>query len=531
MIIMPYCLYLRKSRADIEAESKGEEETLARHEKALLELAKRQKFNITHIYREVVSGETIAARPIMQQLLTEVEQGIWEGVLVMEVERLARGDTMDQGLVAQTFKYSNTKIITPMKTYDPNNEYDEEYFEFGLFMSRREYKTINRRLQRGRIASVKEGKYLGNKPPYGYIRKKLENQKGYTLEIVPEQAEIVKLVYELYTTGELQANGSTQRLGVSLIVRKLNDLRIPPLNSDAWVMSTIQGMLRNPVYIGKIRWNARPAVKKMVDGEMKRERPRADAVDWILVEGLHAAIIDEAIFNLAQEYMSNNKPLPAPKDRQIKNPLAGLIICGMCGRRMVRRPYARNYPDGLMCPVTSCSNVSSQLQIVEKRLLEALEQWLQEYKMNWNISEENKPKQNIQVEINKKAVKKLDDEIKNLEKQIDNIHDLLEQGVYSTDTFLERSKVINEKINTARKGKEDMLKDLHWQISREENLQVFIPKVERAMELYKETDDIALKNELLKGIIEKAVYTKTQGSRWHGTLDDFELSLLPKVPK
>ena len=47
--------------------------------------------------------------------------------------------------------------MTPSKTYDPENEFDEEYFEFGLFMSRREYKTINRRLQRGRAASIKEG--------------------------------------------------------------------------------------------------------------------------------------------------------------------------------------------------------------------------------------------------------------------------------------------------------------------------------------------------------------------------------------
>ena len=150
-----YCLYLRKSRSDIEAENHGEEETLARHEKILLELAKKREYNVTQIYREVVSGETIAARPVMQQLLSEVEHGIWSGVLVVEVERLARGDTIDQGIVAQTFKYSDTQIITPMKTYNPNNEYDEEYFEFGLFMSRREYKTINRRLQRGRLSSVK----------------------------------------------------------------------------------------------------------------------------------------------------------------------------------------------------------------------------------------------------------------------------------------------------------------------------------------------------------------------------------------
>ena len=93
---MQYCLYLRKSRADMEAEARGEGETLARHEKLLLEVAKRGGYNVTQIYREIVSGETIAARPVVQHLLQEVEDGMWAGVLVVEVERLARGDTIDQ---------------------------------------------------------------------------------------------------------------------------------------------------------------------------------------------------------------------------------------------------------------------------------------------------------------------------------------------------------------------------------------------------------------------------------------------------
>lgn len=78
-----------------------------------------------------MSGDTIAARPVMQKLLEEVGNGVWDGVLVMEIERLARGNTMDQGLISQAFQFSGTKIITPIKTYDPANEFDEEYFEFG----------------------------------------------------------------------------------------------------------------------------------------------------------------------------------------------------------------------------------------------------------------------------------------------------------------------------------------------------------------------------------------------------------------
>ena len=129
---MPYCMYLRKSRADNPGDSL--EVVLSRHEQELLRVGQKLGLSVTQIYREVVSGETIAARPEMQKLLSAVESGAWEGVLVMEVERLARGDTIDQGIVAQAFQFSNTKIITPIKIYDPQNEYDEEYFEFALFM-------------------------------------------------------------------------------------------------------------------------------------------------------------------------------------------------------------------------------------------------------------------------------------------------------------------------------------------------------------------------------------------------------------
>lgn len=85
---MPYCTYLRKSRADAEAEARGEGETLERHRKILFDLAKRLHLDVTKEYAEIVSGETIASRPVVQELLADVEQGLWNGVLVVEVERL-----------------------------------------------------------------------------------------------------------------------------------------------------------------------------------------------------------------------------------------------------------------------------------------------------------------------------------------------------------------------------------------------------------------------------------------------------------
>ena len=439
-----YCMYLRKSRADLESEAHGEGETLARHERILMDYAKKNKINVTKIYKELVSGETIASRPVMQQVLSEVEQGIWTGVLVMEVERLARGDTIDQGLVAQTFKYSDTQIITPLKIYNPNNEFDEEYFEFGLFMSRREYKTIRRRLRNGVDAASEEGKWPFHTAPYGYKTKKLKNEKGFTLEIIPEETSVVRMIFELYTIGEEQEDGAIKRLGSTLISNKLNELNIPSSDNKEWIPAVILDILKNPVYIGKIRRNYKPEVKKMQDGIITKARQKNSSDKWKIYKGLHEAIVDEELFSKTQELLEQNKPKPIPGNRKIKNPISSLVICGMCGSKMVRKPYTNRTPDFIICPKSGCPNISSYLSFVEERVLTSLQQWLTEYKLQLSI--ENKQLvSNTEIEVKKQAIKKLEDEISGLNKQLNNIHDFLEQGVYSAETFMERSKIINEK--------------------------------------------------------------------------------------
>ena len=303
-----YSLYLRKSRADLEAEERGEGETLARHEKMLIELARRYGFSIGKIYREIVSGESIEARPVVQELLKDVESGRWKGVLVVEVERLARGDTMDQGRVAKSFKFSNTKIITPIKIYDPNDEFDEEYFEFGLFMSRREYKTINRRLQRGRVSSVKEGKYVGSVAPFGYDRVKLVKDKGYTLA-KNDEAPVVEKMFQLYAYNEIAINE---------VVRRLNLAGYKPRKAKEWTISAVKDILSNPIYIGKIRWDSRKTVKEYRNGKIVNTRPRNE--NYTLCDGLHEPIIDMETWNIVQEKRSKHTPAVI-HNKVVQNPL------------------------------------------------------------------------------------------------------------------------------------------------------------------------------------------------------------------
>lgn len=108
-----YVKYLRKSRFDRDYADLSIEETLKRHEAILDKLANDRGYYIAKTYYEVVSGESIAARPEIQKMLEEVSAGLYAGVLVVDVERLARGNGADQAYISQVFQFSGTKIITP----------------------------------------------------------------------------------------------------------------------------------------------------------------------------------------------------------------------------------------------------------------------------------------------------------------------------------------------------------------------------------------------------------------------------------
>ena len=152
---MVVALYLRKSRS--EELSNSIAETLKKHKETLLEFAKIKRYEVKKIYEEVVSGESLYQRPQMLLLLRDVEENQYDGVLCMDIDRLGRGTMSEQGIILETFKSTNTQILTPRKTYDLNNEIDEEYTEFETFMARRELKMIKRRMQRGIEKSVKDG--------------------------------------------------------------------------------------------------------------------------------------------------------------------------------------------------------------------------------------------------------------------------------------------------------------------------------------------------------------------------------------
>lgn len=515
---MSYFIYLRKSRKDAELEQELGD-TLARHRKQLLELAKREHLAISAIYEEVVSGETIAQRPEIQRMLADIEQGGCEGVLVMEVERLARGDTVDQGIISRTFSITGTKIITPLKTYDPRNEFDQEYFEFGLFMSRREYKTINRRIQAGRLSSVKEGKFVGNIPPYGYSRQKIENGKGYMLIPDESEAPVVQKIFELYTK-ELK--------GYSYIATHLNKHGVPPRKAQGWTGSSVRDILHNPVYIGKIRWGFRAQEKKVSDGVISISRPKTE--NCMLYDGLHKPLVSDDVFRLAQEISSKNRVAAVPLQKKVMNPFAGLVICKKCGHHIVRKQYTskrgNNY-DTLLCNSTLCNCVSTSYKAFENVVLETLHDWLENYTIELNRSDFTPINQDYYTE----QIASLEKELDVLHKQLEKCYTFLEQEIYNLETFTERSAFLKSEISKKEAALEELSTEFRTLTNNGEYTKAFVSKLSFLLENYHQIETAEEKNLLLKQLISKIVYEKnSKGKKGDYEKATFTIDVYPYFP-
>lgn len=504
-------IYLRKSRKDYEFYNEPIEKTLKRHETMLQDFACKtygKKIPEKNIFREVVSGDTIADRPQMQKVMSLIEDDKYKAVLVLEIERLARGNTIDQGIIAQTFEFTDTLIITPQKTFNLHNELDKSFFEDGLYQSRKYLLYTKKILARGREQSSREGKYVASILPFGYNKEKLKNEKGYKLVIDEEEAEIVKLIFKLYT----------ENIGTQAIANHLNKINVKAKVKSYWNANMVRNILKNVIYIGKIKWNYRKEVQKVVNGIVIKSRPVNN--DYILVDGLHKSIIDIATWNKVQELMKQRKRQKPPTE--IKSPLAGLVYCKMCNEKMVRRPYTNKYPDTLMCRNKICKCVSSDLKIVENKVIESLKKILINYQ---EIYIDKVSKEDI---VNYETIKdNLKKEIDNYKVQLEKIYSLFENGIYNNEEFSTRRTQIKEKILKNEKAILEVEKE--EKNNSVDNYLKLIPKIKEVLEIYSGVD-VKQKNELLKSIVSKIYYSKEKNGRWDKeAINNFSIEIYMKL--
>lgn len=486
---MNAAMYLRKSRSDDPNEAVAD--TLRRHKETLVQFAANNGINIQEIYEEVISGDSLYVRAEMLRLLSDLETKDYDCVLCMDIDRLGRGSMAEQGVILEAFKSNNIRIITPRKVYDLNNEIDEEYTEFETFMARRELKLINRRLRRGIQKTVEEGGFISN-APYGFRKVRVGNTPS--LEPVPEELPFYKMIFDMY---------GNQMVGCQIIADTISDFGAKPRRGERFNRTTIMKIIRNPIAIGKFWRNTQKKYRGKDGKTHTRQLPKEE---WILCDGLFPAVIDEELFNKCNEIADGRYHLPS-NNGTIHNPLAGFLKCSICGKAMVRMPFdsanRKNGVNSLICTTKGCV-CASRLDRVEAHVLHLIEEHVESIKA---LKHTGATEQIAGIDYDA-AIRNAQKELDIATAQLEKLQDLLEQGVYDTETYMERSVTLKKRIHDLRNQVDNLQTEKKKQNPK--SLDETIALYEDVLKRYSTSTPDA-KNSLLRSVIHSGTYYKEKG--------------------
>ena len=477
-------VYLRKSRME---EGMATDEVLAKHQKTLYDYAATQGIHILEEYPEVVSGESLYARPQMLRLLQDVEDGKYDAVLCMDLDRLSRGRMKDQGIILDAFRESGTLIITPEKTYDLSDEIDEEYAELKTFISRREYKIINKRLRRGLKQTIQEGCYVAN-APYGYRNVTIDRKP--TLEIYEPEAKFVRMMYDLYLQG----------YGCDTIAHHMNALGAKPHRADEFSRNTVRHILKNPTFAGKVVWDQKTHIRKGTKGNLKHITIYNPREKWTIVEGLHPAIIDQETYDRVQARFLGRYH-PPRNDGTVRSPLAGLVKCAKCGQNM-QRMVMKKVPY-LLCTRAGCC-ASTKFPLVEEEILNALEETMH------RLVQQPTSVPGVDTSVAKTALTALAGELAAADRQKARLYELLEMGEYDLPLFRERMAVLKEKRAGLERRQAELQREL--ESMQMTNPSALAEQIRTVLDAYGPAD-AAHRNALLKSVLKTVWYTKEKKSK------------------
>ncbi len=507
-------IYLRKSRTD--DPTLTVHEVLGKHEQMLNEWVERNLPGLDAVpesnrFREVVSGETIDARPEIQRLLRMIESPRYKAVLIVEPQRLSRGDLEDIGRIVKILRYTNTLAITLQYTYDLCDERDRDMFERELKRGNEFLEYQKRIMGNGRILSVQNGNFIGQHPPYGYRKTVIREgkRKCHTLEPVPEEAQVVRQVFELYARG----------ISAHEIARTLNGLGIPSPSGKSWTASSVKPIVTNDHYIGMVHWNRRKTVKVIEYGELVYTRPRNH--DYQTYPGKHPPIIDRDLWDRVQDLRSKQPPVK-PKTKY-SNIFSGLVRCRDCGRVMYRQQTKQCAPR-LVCPdQVKCNNGSCTIDEMAEEVTKVLRSAIADLDLEIGRGEDEAAR------LQEQLISQLEHRLDELDQRELTIWDNYTSGSMPQAVF----DKLKEKLLQERTAAREALASARSTLPTRADHQTRRATFHAALDLLQTPDAPTREvNLLLKQCIESISYSrprKQSSNRRYGTPEPMELEITLRI--
>lgn len=361
-----------------------------------------------------ISGRHADKRPAFNQMIAASKQkpSPFSAVLLWKFSRFARNQE-ESIFYKSMLRKNNIDVVSvsepvidgPFGTLiERIIEWSDEYYSIRLSGEVR--RGMTERVERGGAVSI---------PAFGY---NIEN-KQYIIN--PETAPIVRKIYSDFLGG----------VPVITIARRLNELGIRTTRGNAWENRTVEYILRNPVYIGKIRWNPK-----------RRTRRDYDDPDIMIVDGTHEPIISEEVFDAAQELIEKNKRKHQKHVSSVISSeymLHGLVKCSACGRTLTMATKGT----AIQCVGYIHGNCSVSHHITLNKINEAVIS---------AIDESFRTKQFL-LTVRRSAAAAVPDEepdvFKLIEKErmkLRRIREAYEDGVYTLEEYKDSRAAINEHI-------------------------------------------------------------------------------------
>lgn len=302
-------LYIRVST------DKQEELSPDSQRRLLLDYAKSHNMIVSkeHIYTENgISGRKAEKRPQFQSMIAAAKSDAhpFDVILLWKFSRFARNQ--EESIVYKSMLRNKCHVdvvsISEPLIEGPFGGLIERIIEWmDEFYSIR----LSGDVTRGMTENALRGVYQC-RPPLGY---RIPYHKA-TPEIVPEEAEIVRLIFNKYVN---------EKMSIFALTKYLNNLGMKTSHGKPFEKRSLEYILQNPGYAGDVRWNR----------TVNETHEIRDPSEWIVRPGHHPAIIPKELFLAAQaRYQSEYRPKHAKPAEVCRHWLSGILKCPECGRTL-----------------------------------------------------------------------------------------------------------------------------------------------------------------------------------------------------
>lgn len=350
-----YAIYSRKSKFTGKGESIENQ----------IELCKNQlinKYNIDENNIKIYQDEGFTGyntnRPQFQKMMKDIRNKKIKCIIVYRLDRISRNVADFCNLKNEFLKY-NVNFISVTENFDTSTPMGSAMLMISSVFAQLERDTIAERIRDNMYGLAKTGRWLGGNTPLGYKSQKIESlsidgkkRSLYKLEVIPEEAEIIKLIW----------NKMSELKGLGKLESYLLQQGIKTRNGNNFTRFSLVTILKNPVYaiadekikhfFEKMNVTIYESEKIKCDGKhgliaynkreemIGRTKTYKDVSEWIIAVGKHDGIISSKQFIQVWILIENNKDKRCRPPQQNTSILSGIIKCKYCGSYM--RPRLRN---------------------------------------------------------------------------------------------------------------------------------------------------------------------------------------------